>query len=385
MRRLRGRTGNRRDEGAVTSIVAVLLAFGVILGMGAIVIDVGALMWERRQLQNGADAGALAVAQECAADLATCDTGTGPASTAGQFADQNSADAASNVDEVCVATGGTTCSAGAGRLPDCIDGLVPPDAKGFIQVRTSTRSASGSTRVPPLLANLLLGNESYDGATVGTCARAAWGPVASLRGVLPVTFSKCEWLSFTSGGTDFAPEPPYSSPPPPAVIAYERAIVLAQPDKGKNVCGAGPAGKDLPGGFGWIDHVSVDCTATIDAGGWVSADTGKDTPNACKDEVYASPGSVVWIPVYDCINGVKDCSVKSKPSGTQAWYHIWGFAAFYVTGFELSGKDDAPYNSAIACTGGERCLYGWFTRDIAPTAVIGPGPDTGLTAVQLVG
>ena len=38
----------------------------VLLGVGALVIDVGALYAERRQLQNGADAAALAVAADCA-------------------------------------------------------------------------------------------------------------------------------------------------------------------------------------------------------------------------------------------------------------------------------------------------------------------------------
>ena len=38
----------------------------VLIGVGALVIDSGALYAERRQLQNGADAAALAVAQDCA-------------------------------------------------------------------------------------------------------------------------------------------------------------------------------------------------------------------------------------------------------------------------------------------------------------------------------
>ena len=38
-----------------------------LIGVGALVIDVGRLYVERRDLQNGADAAALAVAQDCAA------------------------------------------------------------------------------------------------------------------------------------------------------------------------------------------------------------------------------------------------------------------------------------------------------------------------------
>ena len=81
----------RRDErGVVAAIVAILLGTGVLLGMGALVIDVGQIYQERAELQNGADAAALAVAKSCA--LGACAPGV-----AGQQADGN----ASNL------TGGT--------------------------------------------------------------------------------------------------------------------------------------------------------------------------------------------------------------------------------------------------------------------------------------
>ena len=47
-------------------LVAVLLGSGVLLGMGALVIDLGRVYQNRAELQNGADAGALAVASSCA-------------------------------------------------------------------------------------------------------------------------------------------------------------------------------------------------------------------------------------------------------------------------------------------------------------------------------
>lgn len=51
------------DSGAVAVIVAILAV--VLFGMAALVIDVGRLYEERRELQNGADAAALAVGWEC--------------------------------------------------------------------------------------------------------------------------------------------------------------------------------------------------------------------------------------------------------------------------------------------------------------------------------
>jgi hypothetical protein len=374
-------------------MLALLLFYGVLLGLGAIVLDVGQAYAERRQLQNGADAAALAIAHDCAVDD-TCDVSPAAAepwvdaNTEGRSA---AAIGGSRIVDVCASAGawGGPCWSGTGEgaLVECLDPPGPAlDWSGYIEVRTQTLNDDGGSTLPRLLAGRIPEDEDAT-VGVGACARAAWGPVSEIDGMLPVTFSKCEWKDFTNDGTTFAPEPPYTSPPPADVVALERAIVLAEPDKDAHTCGAGPSGYDLAGGFGWLDHSSDTCTASIEIGDWVSADTGKDTPNDCKDEIYASIGTVVWIPVFDCVEKVKLCGDPSKPSGTTAWYHIWGFAAFYLTGVELSGADDAPYNSAIACTGGQRCLYGWFTHDIVPTAEIGPGPDedTGLTAVQLVG
>ncbi len=77
----------RDDAGAV--IVWVALMMVVLLGMGALVIDVGQLYAERRELQNGADAAALAVAQDCAGGDCLDET-----ATAGTYADDNAHDGA---------------------------------------------------------------------------------------------------------------------------------------------------------------------------------------------------------------------------------------------------------------------------------------------------
>ena len=52
-------------------LVAILLGFGVLLGMAALVIDVGRLYQERAELQNGADAAAIGVAKSCALGACT--------------------------------------------------------------------------------------------------------------------------------------------------------------------------------------------------------------------------------------------------------------------------------------------------------------------------
>ena len=82
----------RRDEGIVMVLVGLLLV--VLLGMAGLAIDLGALYSERRQLRNGADAAALAIAEDCGRHPGSCNQGTAN-DTAQLYADANSDDGAS--------------------------------------------------------------------------------------------------------------------------------------------------------------------------------------------------------------------------------------------------------------------------------------------------
>src|SRR5689334_7899745 len=72
----------RDERGATAVLIAVLIGGGVLLGMGALVVDIGQLYQNRAELQNGADAAALAVAKSCA--LGVCNS-----ALAIQYADAN--------------------------------------------------------------------------------------------------------------------------------------------------------------------------------------------------------------------------------------------------------------------------------------------------------
>lgn len=67
------RTLTRRSErGAVTTIVATLLGGGVLFGVLALSLDLGQLMAERAQVQNGADASSLSLMRSCATSSTQC-------------------------------------------------------------------------------------------------------------------------------------------------------------------------------------------------------------------------------------------------------------------------------------------------------------------------
>lgn len=362
MRRLNG------DAGSTAVFVAVLMA--ALLGVGTIVLDVGSLYWERRQLQNGADAAALAVAQDCPGT--GCDTGTGGGSTAGTYANLNANDLATTVTEVCGSGAGLSpCSPLADAGPwDCRPLPSGPLASAdYVQVRTET-SRGGSDLMPPLFGRIL--DPGYDGTTVRACARASWGAPSSLRSQLPITISLCEFQQYTAGG--FAPPPPY-----PSGYAGEQTLYFHNNTDDAPPCPAGPSGADLPGGFGWLD-TNENCVATTDTTNWVDDSTGVPVPSDCTDEgeLASMLGQIIDVPIFDQTNGL---------TGANGQYHIVGYAAFYLTGYVFPAqRTRSLLTGEFPCSGPDHCISGVFTQDLSATAgTIGSGPSMGVTVFQMSG
>lgn len=374
----RGGVLRGRDDGAASMLVAILLAGGVLLGMAALTVDVGLVHAERRELQNGADAAALAVAQQCAVGP-TCDTSTG--GLANTYADNNARDSASRVTTVCGSGPSVpSCPAASGPTLSRCPSSVPGGLQGWIEARTATETGGGQTLLPPRFARALSGNSGYAGTEVRACGRAAWGTPASATPALPVTISLCEWNKMTSNGTSFAPPPPYNGSYP---VAQERALYLHN-TKGLTGCPAGPSGSDLPGGFGWL--ASSNCSATISATGWVDDATGLGVDKDCKtalEQIIGTPeiGGLIMVPIYVETNGL---------SGSNGRYRIDGFAAFYLTGYALPGatQKSVASNSDL-CKGSDKCLYGWFTKALVPVGSLTDGGSgatpRGASVVDLIG
>ncbi|MEA2971859.1 MAG: hypothetical protein QOG82_317 [Actinomycetota bacterium] len=188
MRRLTiGQVTEPRDEGGAILILVVFLTV-TLVAMAALVVDVGALLDERRQLQNGADAGALAVAHGCG--LGACDL-----TLAQGLANANSRDNDSQA---------TVTLAPANR----------------VKVTTSSRD-SGGTILPYAFGQVLTGQK---GRTVRATATAGWGPPASASAI-PLAISECDLAQLGIGN--------YS------VITFAKT---------SGPCVA----KDASGAFGWL-------------------------------------------------------------------------------------------------------------------------------------
>ena len=361
----------RDERGAIGVLIAVLIGGGVLLGLGALAIDVGQLYQNRAELQNGADAGALAVAESCA--LGTCTTG--PAST---YATGNASKLTGNragVDLVCGSGTGMSACPGTSSAPyNCPAN--PSAGTNYVDVYTSTQTPSGSL-LPPVFARTLLGNRGYAGTNVKACAQAEWGAPSSAD-TIAFTISACSWYVYTNNGTNFAPPPPY--PPNPLPAASYDHIMFEHGSQGSKTTGCPPyqpSGQDAPGNFGWTDD-SGNCSVPINNGSY-GGNTGASISNDCKTALINDQANktVVYLPVYSAISG----------TGTGVTYTLLGFAAFVITGYHIGGGFTASdwLNPANNCKGSNFCIDGYFTHGLIPSTGGLGGHDLGASIVKLTG
>jgi len=235
------------DERGAISVVAALLMV-VLLAFAAITVDVAALWATRQQLQTGADAGALAIAQACARG----DCGA-PDQTAQDFA-------VSNVDDGA-ATGTVTSLTSS-------------------QVRVET-SADREHWFAPVLG--------ADETTLTARAAVAWGSPTGGTAVLPLTFSWCEWSGQTGG----------AMPSGTTVRTIEFPKTSDLPDP----C-TGPSGLPVPGGFGWLTADDGTCEATSAISQLMASDPGNSVPSSCSpDDLVELRDRTVLLPIYDVAAG----------------------------------------------------------------------------------
>jgi Flp pilus assembly protein TadG len=345
------------DEGAVMIWVALMIV--VLLGVGALVIDVGALLVERRQLQNGADAAALAVAQDCAEG--SCGTGGG-AGIAKQYADLNAGD------DVSAIGSGTPCGVGPG-LSGCAEPAPSgaSDATGWVRVNTSTETPDGGNQVSFLLAPLI---SALTGKTVTAGAVAAWGAPKTVA-TLPFTYSICEF---------YGPGQPVGQVPTEPVTIYSKAE-SGKPNVAED-CERSPSGGVVEGGFGWLSGVSSGgCTVEITVGGaYAGSDPGNNFPlkDPCDELIQ---GQEVIIPLF----------IEVEGTGANAVYTIDGFVGFVVENYHFPGnsfpskswKCDTPPDF----TGGAAsltCFQGHFTQ-MYTEGEFGGSTNYGVSVIKMVG
>jgi len=390
----------RRERGA-TAVVTVILLVPVLFGAAALSIDVGNLMAERRQVQNGADAAAMVAARACVKS----GTGCPAASTLTPIAGQNANDGVTDAIQVCsnptkpLLTGVTVpCSTASGEI-DCPAPTARQQTFPYVEVRTQTRTTSGTTALTNRFARMLVGGSSD--TPVGACARVGWGAPQGGGAGAPITVSGCDWMHATGGDAGgghgaYLPSPDYTTYPsggyggtgaqkwpaapatPPAQNPGGEVILLVQnPPGGQTAPTSCPTwqGHAVSGGFGILESLSSDpCKLKEYNFNWMHTSTGNNT--AC--DLSALVGKVISLPVFDCTAvSLPTTSAVPPPAGTctdgngsNAWFHRQGYAYFYLSGYSVTTaagisnqvKSVNPNFGQYPCTGGNSCISGWFVR-----------------------
>jgi hypothetical protein len=345
----------------------VVIGSGVLVGTGAVVVDVGQIYVERQELQSGADSAALALATSCARNPLTC---VGQAATAQRYVDANASDGHTRVTQICgTGRGLPACTTQPTNLTGCVG--APPNAP-YVEVRTATETEDGSTLLPPSFAGALSGNHDYQGSTILACARAEWGTPGTATG-LAVTISTCVWNQLThNGGT-------LSAPPPAAPTAGSEGVIYLHGTHNAGSCPAGPSGWQAPGGFSWLDELAGPCRSTVSAGGTYGGNTGVSASGNCESALIAARANRTVLPmaVFDGVRG----------TGAGTTYHLDGFSAFVVTGFHLPGLNQpSTLSGGNLCTGSDKCIYGYFTSALLPSATLSDtATNYGTSVAALVG
>ncbi|MFJ6155309.1 pilus assembly protein TadG-related protein [Pseudarthrobacter sp. NPDC092184] len=327
------------EKGAISVIVAILLV--TLLGFVAIAVDVGVIYSERAQLQNGADASAIAMAQKCARNAAdpVCST---TSTLAASLADQNALDGMSKVHTIEL-----------------------DKTARKVSVTTSAKEAGGTDNSVSLFFADVLGVPTKE---VGARGSAVWGSPQAGRTAFPLAFSICQVKDKIGSGLQLLQE------------------------HGKNAnadCNYGPSGAAVQGGFGWLVQDAGACGGTIDlAVSEGGSDPGNNAPGNCATElndwasdITAGRDVIVLLPVFNKVTG----------TGAGAVYGLVSFAAFKVTGWKFSGDSSLPYTfqnrastttgvtSATECRGECRGVIGSFVKyvSLADGYTLGPVDEYG--------
>jgi hypothetical protein len=232
------------ERGAVGVVVALLMV--PILGFAAIAIDVAAMYAERQELQAGADAGAMAIAQDC---------GRG----------------------ACAASAQTAQSFAAANL-------VGASSTAAVTALSATEVTVRNAGIKQHLFAPVLG---IDTTAIAASATAGWGAPTGGTTVLPLALSLCEWQAQTGGG----------------LPAGTTARVISFPEEPDTGC-TGKSGAAVSSGFGWLSTDAGSCQTTTAISDRVGSSTG-DAPSAgCRPaDLAAFQGKTVLLPVFDASGG----------------------------------------------------------------------------------
>ncbi|MEX0658939.1 MAG: pilus assembly protein TadG-related protein [Egibacteraceae bacterium] len=336
------------EEGGAVALFTALCMM-MLAAFAAFAVNSGLVYDERRQLQNGADAAAFAIAFDCARGTAVKCTHTYATTVSGPaYADSNARDGDATIQAV----------EPAGLAPD----------SGEVTVETLSRE--GAQDAVTLFMGNVLGRST---AQVRATATARWGGAGTGTG-LPLAIPLHRWE---------------------AVAAWQKAayplLTNAQglfPEDGpfpllpapQTVFSLGGVPDYPPGSFGWIDHpqnVHPYCQVSLDVDDFA---VGTGSAFGCNhpDASGTSQERAAFLDYAQSRTHPLPVFDSHDQTGGNARYDIYSWAGIRLTGYRFTGA----YTWGSPCPSGN-CIRGWLSAFDPSAGPIG-GPDTGLKRVQLV-
>ncbi|CAN5759174.1 hypothetical protein BH24CHL6_BH24CHL6_12700 [soil metagenome] len=352
------------------ALVILTLSVAALLAMTGLIVDGGSAMAGQRSTQNASDAAALAgstVMVENMSGAVRTNADVYAAISAAFAANDTDFDNAEYVDynNNVVGTVGQS-------------GSIPGGAAGV--------RAHGARNIPTHLSGIV-GIPSMDVAAQATAlAGATTGVCSAVEGcaISPVTFSipirVCD-------GTNRS-----------LILGEHWPLTdLATAESGNAAAmSIVPLCTNGPGGVGWLDlaelgcpgttlesWISNPCNVSLDLPTWLKTKSGNmNNVESALNKAYK--GKVMLIPLFDSTcktppdsGQPQDCTDPGQ--GSNLWYHIPKFAAFYLYEAYIQGKDGPACNSAPGLpkgggNGATSCLKGWFINFITVGPVGPPQP-----------
>ncbi|MEZ5343264.1 MAG: pilus assembly protein TadG-related protein [Acidimicrobiales bacterium] len=261
---------------------AVLLV--ALLGMAALVIDVGTMWQARRNLVTATDAGALAAAQEYAIG------GTGCATVAADFYGRNA----------------------------------PPDADApTCSTAGQTVTVAGNVDVPFTFGRAL---GLTDGAITASTT-ALWQQPYSVSGLRPLGL--CLDMLTAQGAT-------------PPVLG--QTVHVPWNNDGPDTCSNGGSGNNIPGNWGYIDFDNTAGNPNNQISDWTANgypdavapgifDPFTGAHNNIANDLTPLIGQCITLPIY----------TKAEGNGGNAEFTIVDFASVILTDVHFTGQQNARY------------------------------------------
>lgn len=332
MRRL-GLEVMTKDRGAVAVLFAIVIV--LLMGFVGLGVDVTSAYAKSQEIQNAADAGAIAEAQQCGSE------GGCTKAEAQAIAEAN------------VRSGNVAAETG-----DPIGNTIKVTVTGENQNHFAS----------------LFG---FDKFAIVRDATATWETPSAATTMLPIAVSLCAYDAMSKSDVPF---------------------VIKLPKKDETGCIDASSSSLAPAMFGYIGNPKTSCTVHVEADGWVNGEKANNPPDACDAAALrkmVDNREVILMPVFDeCRSSAPntpECTPFTPgPGQTSTQFRIKGFAALELHGVKLGGGGtDYAYPQPATgwgCTGEERCILGKFVEWVllADAPVYGETPDYGATVVVLI-